>query len=125
MCSMAAVWRMYGYQDYPTPEPPVCAFNVCSGAQLKDFIKRGEITELQINYNRPAALDALKYTNFLEKYNTPSKLPKYHAEIMASSGSAVVVSLRRIGARGARDVTRAPYWGPRGARCNLLLNTLR
>ena len=49
----------------------------------------------------------------------------YHAEITASSGSAVVVSLRRIGARGARDVTRAPYWGPRGARCNWLLNPLR
>jgi hypothetical protein len=26
--------------------------------------------------------------------------------------------------RGAR-VTRAPYWDPRGARCNLLLNPLR
>jgi hypothetical protein len=45
---------------------------------LKDFIKRGEITELQIYYIRPAALDALKYTDFLEKYNTASKLPKYY-----------------------------------------------
>ena len=53
MCSMAAVWRMYGYHDYPAPLPPVCAFKVCSGAQLKDFIRRGEVTELQINYNRP------------------------------------------------------------------------
>ncbi len=38
----------------------------------------------------------------------------YHAEITAMSGPVVV-----------RDVTRAPYWGPRGARCNLLLNPLR
>ena len=22
MCSMAAVWQMYGYQDYPAPKPP-------------------------------------------------------------------------------------------------------
>jgi hypothetical protein len=80
MCSMAAVWRMYRYQDYLAPEPPVCAFKVCSGAQLKDFKKRGEITELQIYYNRPAALDALKYTDFLEKYNTSSKLPKYYED---------------------------------------------
>ena len=35
----------------------------------------------------------------------------YHAEITATSGLVVV-----------RDVPRAPYWGPRGARCNLLLN---
>ena len=35
---MAAVWRIYGYQDYPASDPPVCAFKVHSGAQLKDFI---------------------------------------------------------------------------------------
>ena len=43
----------------------------------------------------------------------------YHAEITATSGPVVAVLLHCIGARGARDVTRAPYWGPRGARCNL------
>ena len=37
---------------------------------------------------------------------------RYHAEITAMSGPVVVVS-------------RAPYWGPRGARCNWLLNPLR
>jgi hypothetical protein len=39
MCSMAAVWQMYGYQDYPAPELPVCAFKVRSRAQLNDFIQ--------------------------------------------------------------------------------------
>jgi hypothetical protein len=68
MCSMVAVWRMYGYQDYPAPEPPVCVFKVCSGAQLKDFKQRCEVTDLQIYYNRPAYLDALKYTDFLTNY---------------------------------------------------------
>jgi hypothetical protein len=40
MCSMVAVWRMYGYQDYPAPELPVCAFNslpamvLCEGPLL-------------------------------------------------------------------------------------------
>ena len=48
----------------------------------------------------------------------------YHAEITATSGLVVVISLRRIGARGAQDVTRAPYWGPRGARCDFL-NTIK
>jgi hypothetical protein len=70
MCSMVAVWQMYGYQDYPAPETPFCAFKVRSGAQLKDFTQRCEVTDLQINYNRPAELDGLKYTDFLTKYNT-------------------------------------------------------
>jgi hypothetical protein len=39
MSSMVAVWQMYGYQDHPAPEPPVCAFNIHSEAQLKDFIQ--------------------------------------------------------------------------------------
>jgi hypothetical protein len=80
MCSMAAVWRMYGYQDYPALEPPVCAFKVCSGAQLKDLIQLFKVTDLQIYYNRPAELDALKYTDFLTKYNTSAKLPKYYED---------------------------------------------
>ena len=39
---------------------------------------------------------------------------RYHTEITATSGPFIVVSLRRIGARGALDVTRALYWGPEG-----------
>ena len=79
MCSMSAVWRMYGYQDYPSPDPAVCAFKVRTGAQLKDFIQRKEVTELQIYYNRPDVLEDLMYTQFLELYNTSVQLPKYYA----------------------------------------------
>jgi hypothetical protein len=80
MCSMSAVWRMYGYQDYPAPEPAVCAFKVRTGAQLKDFIQRKEVTDLQIYYNRPDSLESLLFTEFLERYNTSSQLPKYYAD---------------------------------------------
>jgi hypothetical protein len=80
MCSMAAVWRMYGYQDYLATEQPVFAFKVCSGAQLKDFIHGCKVTDLQIYYTHPAELDALKYTDFLKKYNMSSKLPKYYED---------------------------------------------
>ncbi len=48
MCSMAAVWRLYGYQDYPAPDPPVCAFKVCTGVQLKDIRDTGDAIDLQI-----------------------------------------------------------------------------
>ncbi len=51
MCSMAAVWRMYGHQDYPAPDPTVCAFKVCTGDQLDNFERRGDVTDLQIYYN--------------------------------------------------------------------------
>jgi hypothetical protein len=71
---------MHGYQDYPSPELPVCAFKVRSGAQLKDFMQQCKVTDLQIYYNRPAELDGLKYTDFLTKYITLAKLPKYYED---------------------------------------------
>ena len=80
MSSMSAVWRLYGYQDYPAPEPPVCTFKVCTKAQLDNFEMRNEITDLQIYYNRPAALHDLKFTKFFCKYNTSTNLPKYYQD---------------------------------------------
>ncbi len=47
---------------------------------MKDFIQQCKVTDLQIYYNCPAELDALKYTDFLTKYNTLAKLPKYYED---------------------------------------------
>jgi hypothetical protein len=51
MCSMSVVWQMYGYQDYPAPKPPVCAFKVCTGPQLDDIAKQNEVSDLHMYYN--------------------------------------------------------------------------
>jgi len=78
MCSMAAIWRMYGYQDYPAPEPPVVAFKVRTKAQLADFVKRKEVTDMQMYYSRPAVLEHMTFIEFFKKYNTSSKCPKFY-----------------------------------------------
>ena len=77
---MSAVWRMYGYQDYLALEPAVCAFKVQTGAQSKDFIQRNKVTDLQVYYNHPGELESLRYTEFLQQYNTLSQLPKYYED---------------------------------------------
>ena len=54
MAELCALCQQFGecmdirIKDYPAPQPPVCAFKVRNGAQLMDFIQRGEVTELQI-----------------------------------------------------------------------------
>ncbi len=48
MSSMSAVWRLYGYQDYPAPHPPVFTIKVRNKAQLAEFEARQEVTDLQI-----------------------------------------------------------------------------
>jgi hypothetical protein len=77
MSSMSAVWRLYGYQDYSASEPPVCAFKVRTGAQLKDFINRCKVTDLQIYFSRQESLKDLKYTEFLAKYNTSKRFHNF------------------------------------------------
>ncbi len=79
MSSMSAMWHLYGYQDYPASEPPVVAFKVCTLEQLKDFIRRCEVTDLLIYYGRPEQLKNLKYTEFFQKYNTLKTLPQFYS----------------------------------------------
>ncbi len=73
-------FAIYGYQAYPAPELAVCAFKVQTGAQLKDFIQRNKVTDLQVYYNCPGELESLRYTKFLQQYNTSSQLPKYYED---------------------------------------------
>ncbi len=47
---------------------------------MKGIRDRGDVTDLQIYYNQPEVLDGLKYTDFLERYNTSSKLPKFYQD---------------------------------------------
>ncbi len=75
----SAQTRRYGYQDYPASEPPVCAFKVCTGAQMKDFINQCKVTDFQMYYSQPASLKDLKYTEFLAKYNTSKTLPQFYS----------------------------------------------
>jgi hypothetical protein len=79
MSFMSAVLHLHGYQDYPVSEPPVCAFKVCTGAQLKDFINQCKVTDLQIYYSRAASLKDLKYMEFLAKFNTLKTLPQFYS----------------------------------------------
>jgi hypothetical protein len=80
MSSMSAVWRLYGYQDYPAPHPPVFTIKVRNKAQLAEFEARQEVTDLQIYYNRPQVLNRLKFADFFCKYNVSTKLPKYYRD---------------------------------------------
>jgi hypothetical protein len=80
MCSMAAFWRLYGYQDYPASEPAVVSFKVRTGAQLDDFFQRGQLTDLMVYYNRPVLLHHLTFAKFWQIYNANSVLPKHYQE---------------------------------------------
>jgi hypothetical protein len=58
---MGAVWRFYGYQDYPASIPAVCSFKVQSPHQLDFIVRSGKISDLQVYYKRPTKLENFKY----------------------------------------------------------------
>ena len=78
MCCMAAVWRLYGYQDYPASEPAVTVFKIRTREQMEDFYANNQLTDLMIYYHRPNQLSRLTYTQFWKQYNADNHLPKYY-----------------------------------------------
>ena len=78
VCSMGAMWRFYGYQDYPASLPAVCSFKVRTPEQIAYIVNSGQICELYVYFNRPPELEHLKYVEFMKMYNISSKIPKYY-----------------------------------------------
>ncbi len=64
--AMGAVWRFYGYQNYPASILAVCSFKVRTPEQLDFIVRSGKILDLQVYYNRPTELENFKYVDFLK-----------------------------------------------------------
>jgi hypothetical protein len=75
---MGAMWRFYGYQDYPASIQAVCSFKMQTPEQLDIIVRSGKILDLQVYYNRPTELENFKYVDFLKTYNTSSTLPRLY-----------------------------------------------
>jgi hypothetical protein len=78
VCAMGAMWRFYGYQDYPASIGAVCSFKVQTPEQLEFIVRSGKISDLQVFYNRPTELENFKYVHFLKAYNISSTLPRFY-----------------------------------------------
>ncbi len=52
-CSMSAMLHFYGYQYYPASIPTICSFKVQTQQQLEFINNYGEVSVLQVYYNRP------------------------------------------------------------------------
>jgi hypothetical protein len=78
VCAMGAMWRFYGYQDYPASIPAVCSLEVRTPQQLDFIVRSGKISDLQVYYNRQTKLENFKYVDFLKTYNISSTLPRFY-----------------------------------------------
>jgi hypothetical protein len=80
LCSMDCTWRLFGFQTYPASDPSVMEVDVKSPEQLQFVLSKNQNCHLQVYFERPSHLHALKYTEFYEQYTYRSTNPPAYAE---------------------------------------------
>jgi len=79
------MWRCFGYQTYPAPNPSVVMIKVKLPSHLIYIGNEGKMCDMEIYFRRPYCLSHLKYTEFYELYDyshiIPSRFQHLHDEI--------------------------------------------
>ena len=82
---MDCMWRCFGYQTYPAPNPSVLLIKVKLPSHLLYIANEGKMCDLEIYFRRPYCLHHLKYTEFYQLYdyghNIPSRFQILYDEI--------------------------------------------
>ena len=82
---MDCMWRCFGYQTYPAPNPSVLLIKVKLPSHLLYIANEGKMCDLEIYFRRPYCLHHLQYTEFYQLYdygyNIPSRFQTLYDEI--------------------------------------------
>lgn len=75
LCAMDAMWRILGYHTYPAPDPRVQVIKVKMPNVVCQLLLETKSCDLLVYFNRPTALQNMKYTELFKYYISYSKLP--------------------------------------------------
>ena len=82
LCSMDAMWRVFGYQTYPAPYPTVIQIKVKLPAQLLLIQSEQKLCDLLVYLARPATVEFenMLFTEFFKtwKYGYEKNIPAKH-----------------------------------------------
>ena len=82
LCSMDAMWRVFGYQTYPAPYPTVIQVKVKLPAQLLLIQNEQKLCDLLVYLARPQTVEfeQMLYTEFFKewKYGYEKNIPLKH-----------------------------------------------
>jgi hypothetical protein len=68
LCAMDAMWRILGYQTYPSCEPTVQTVKIKTPDQVRTLLADGKSCDMLAYINRPASLHHLKYSEMFNSY---------------------------------------------------------
>lgn len=90
---MDAVWRILGYQIYPSPQPAVLTIKVMTSIAMETLLSTGKASRLCHYFHRPIDLMALKSADF----NRTFIASKTMTSTLKLSRSHFVIMIPRIG----------------------------
>jgi hypothetical protein len=79
LCSMDAMWRIFGYCTYPASSPPVRIIKVKTPDMVESLLLNGQTSDMLLYFRRPELLRHLTYVQMYTQYVATSSLPKRFA----------------------------------------------
>ena len=73
--AMDAMWRIFGYQTYPSSKPKVRVIKVKPEEAVMKLLKIGRSCDLLVYFYRPECLNSYKYTELYNEYVVEKKIP--------------------------------------------------
>ena len=75
ICSLDAIWRILGYQTYPSSKPKVRVIKVKDEPAVKALLEKGNSCDMLIYFNRPMHCWEMTYTELFKMYVVDKTLP--------------------------------------------------
>jgi hypothetical protein len=84
ICSMDAMWQIYGFQNYPASTPSVTILKIKLPEAMELLISEAKLCNLYIYFNRPQSLNNLKYTEMFTTWDYSLKQPRNSSNIISN-----------------------------------------
>jgi hypothetical protein len=68
LTSMDAMWRTFGYQTYPAPDPSIRLVKVILPKEMETILNDNHLTDLYVYFQRPASLRQMTLCQFFNNY---------------------------------------------------------
>lgn len=114
MSSMQATWQVLGYPVYPASDPSVTTIFTKSEMDLVELSRTRKLCDLSVYFNRPAALNNIKYIHFYKyfdyTYTQPGR-PQTHVPLSLEPGADADNELQceQLTLPTSMNITKAVY----------------
>jgi hypothetical protein len=112
MSSMQATWQVLKYPVYPASDPSVTTIFIKSEMDLVDLSRNHKLCDLSVYFNRPAALEEIKYIDFYKyfdyTYTEPART-RTHVPLSLEPGDDAELQCEQLPLPMSMNITKEVY----------------